>query len=69
MYKRRKGMKVEIWSADKKKKLGIGIYLDSKTKVSLFGMKMNMPRFKLGRKIIYGYQCWWIPLSEIKKNV
>ncbi len=29
-YKKRKGMKVEIWDATRKKKLGIGIYIGSK---------------------------------------
>ena len=61
----RKGMKVEIWGTNKKKKLGIGIYIDSKRE-KLWGSNFWIPKFKLGNKIIHGYECWWIPLSEIK---
>ena len=68
MYKMRKGMKADIFSADKKKRLGIGIYVKSK-QINFFGSKIWMPGFKVGKKIIWGYQCWWIPLSEIKRRL
>ena len=66
-YKKRKGMKVEIWDTTRNKKLGIGIYTGSKREY-LLGVNFWIPRFKLGRKIIHGYGCWWIPVSETKRR-
>jgi len=65
VYKKRKGMKVEIYDAQFEKKLGIGTYIGSR-RIGLQGLKYWIPRFKLGRKIIYGYECWWIPVSKTK---
>lgn len=67
IYKKRKGMKVEIFDARLEKKLGIGIYINSK-KIGLKDIKYWTPRFKLGKKIIHGYECWWTPLSVIKRK-
>ena len=64
MYRLWKGRKVKIFSADKKKELGIGKYIDSK----MTSLRFRTPRFRLGSKVICGYECWWIPLSEVKKG-
>lgn len=62
IWKKRKGMRVEIWDAEQKNKLGIGIYINSK-KIDFYGHKFWTPRFRMGRKIIHGYECWWIPIK------
>ncbi len=62
IYKKRKGMKVEIWDAEQKNKLGIGTYIDSK-RVKAWGCSFWTPRFKLGRRFIHGFECWWIPVK------
>ncbi|HHT9147327.1 MAG TPA: hypothetical protein ACFYD4_16865 [Candidatus Wunengus sp. YC61] len=61
-WKLRKGMKVAIWDATKKNNLGTGIYVDS-IRVKAFGFKAWTPRFRIGKRIIHGYECWWIPVK------
>jgi hypothetical protein len=65
-YTIRKGQSVIISSADQKKLLGIGKYVGYK-KVRIFGTVCNIPKFRMGKRIIYGYECWWIPESVSKK--
>ena len=59
-YRLRKGMNVLIFSADKTKDLGVGKYVGEK-QITLLGRKVFVPKFKLKNKIIYGYECWWMP--------
>ena len=64
MYKKYKGMKVEIWLQNKM--IGIGYYVGSE-KIEIFGLKKWTPKFRLGRRIYRGYECWWIPVKEAER--
>jgi len=48
--------KVRIFSANHQQELGIGKYIGEK--MTCFGI--STPKFRLGKKIIYGYECWWV---------
>ena len=65
-----KGRKVEIWNATCTKKLGIGMYIGSeRCYLTEAGKEVYIgwtPKFKLGKKVICGFECWWIPVSETK---
>lgn len=69
MYRLWKGRKVEIWNVDKTKILGEGIYIGSERGYSkVFGYMGWIPKFRLkNRKVIYGFECWWIPSAITKK--
>ncbi len=62
-----KGTKVEVYSFDAKTFLGVGTYLKPKKIFISGGGSFNTPQFKVGRKTIYGFECWWIKCSEAKK--
>jgi hypothetical protein len=62
--KKRKGMKVMIASADKKKVLGEGTYIGSE-RITFAGRRFWTPKFRLGRKIIRGCECWWYPTKKM----
>lgn len=72
-YRLWKGRKVKIfiidWSTNKRKCLGIGVYIKSR-KVWFEGTDKfagYTPEFRIAKKKIYGYECWWIPLSIANK--
>jgi hypothetical protein len=52
-----------------KKKLGIGEYIGSENLGFIEPLKqiIKTPKFKIGKKIIRGYECWWIIKSEAEK--
>jgi len=58
MYRLRKGRKVKIFDVDQTTFLGIGVYIGAE---KVEGMRLWIPRFKLGRRKIWGCECWWIP--------
>ena len=64
-YRLWKGRKVAIYSADKKYLLGFGKYEGSKR--FWFGSlgKHWTPKFRLktDNKLIYGFECWWTPIT------
>jgi hypothetical protein len=62
MYRLWKGRKVRIFSATRNKELGIGTFINHK----MTSLGVTTPKFRLGRKIIYGYECYWIPMGKIK---
>lgn len=65
-WKIKKGQKIEIYDTSKDRKfLGIGIYLGEKY-FKEFG-NIPIPKFKLGRRIIYGYECWWLPKNMAER--
>ena len=58
-YTLRKGStRVLIFSVDKRKKIGEGLYIGTKK-----WSGWDMPRFRVGRRVIWGYECWWIPVK------
>ena len=67
-YTLKKGTQVLITSADQSKLLGKGKYIGyDRIHATDMGMTFNTPKFRLGRKIIRGYECWWIPLSVARR--
>jgi hypothetical protein len=63
-YKLWKGRKVEIYSVNQKEKLGIGVYIGS-DRITGFRIKnLFTPKFRIGKRIIRGYECFWIPESH-----
>ena len=72
-YTLNKGTKVlitsVIWNGpmDKSKLLGKGTYIGY-DRVHAWGQTFNTPKFRLGRKIIRGYECWWIPASVAQRS-
>jgi hypothetical protein len=65
-YKVRKGQKIKLFSPDKKTELGVGRYIGSEV-VGFRGFRFWIPKFKFGRKILRGYQCYWIPQGVAEK--
>jgi hypothetical protein len=74
-YDLRIGTQVLIYSTDGKMLIGKARYIGHK-KMWLFDSQHQdkMPKFKLEpgnklgrRRFIYGYECWWIPVSVAKK--
>ena len=65
-YRLWKGRKVEIWDAllRRSKPLGIGRYIRSDR---IEDTNYWTPVFRMDRKIIKGYECWWLPLSVAEK--
>lgn len=66
MSKPRKGQSIKVFSPDQKQFIGKGKYIGSE-RVNIMGMKMWMPKLKVGRKTYYGYQCYWITVAEANK--
>lgn len=60
------GQAVKVFSGDGKTFLGTGKYTGS-VRADIFGMKLWIPKLKVGKKIYYGYQCYWITVSEANK--
>jgi hypothetical protein len=58
--------KVKVYSADQKTFIGIGKYVGAE-KIQVWGWKAWTPKFKVGRNVYRGCECWWITLSEAKK--
>jgi hypothetical protein len=54
-YRKRKGMLVRI--VHKNQRL-VGRYLRSEKVLGVW-----TPVFRVGRKMLRGYECWWLPLS------
>ena len=62
MYRMWKGRKAKIFASDGKTYLGIGKYVGKRLREGFY-----VSTFKLGRKLVYGYECWWIPVSIAEK--
>ena len=61
-----KDERIIIFSSNMRKKYGAGKYFgDEKMKVG--NKKYLTPVFKIGNKIIHGFECWWIPEKEAKE--
>ncbi len=60
-----KGKKVHVYSADRKRDLGVWGFDGV---VDCPEIPALVPRFRQGKKIIYGWSCWWIPESMVKKT-
>jgi hypothetical protein len=59
MFKKRNWIRVRVWSADRKRCLGLG-WITSRRNITLFGVKATTPRIKLDSgKVEYGFGCWW----------
>ena len=61
-----KGRKVKVFDVSQEY-IGIGKYIDSQILECGRLGKCWIPRFRINGKIYYGYDCWWIPLSDTRK--
>jgi hypothetical protein len=61
-----KGRKVHVLSADAKRNLGVWVF---DCKVDCPEIPCSTPRFRQGKKTIYGWSCWWIPENEHQKAI
>ena len=67
--KLKKGTRCKIIDCrGKKAKVSIGIY-DGNEEMNILNKIRNIPKFKIGKDVIYGFECWWTPIKDLKDDI